>query len=347
MSHPRTVSFSAPSSVRKNPSEVPTLAQKYIKPRTRTSLVLSPVYIALTSILSAPACFVGDKGQGQVLPDVSGLTCEEVKALENGCCFDSDCVADEVCNASQEGQPGWCVDPSLTSAEGYSDSDTQNSMMDMEIGPDAATCEVGDQGCDCYGNDTCNDDLVCDQGICVEPEACDAYLFTSNDPVALTSFYGILDAEMACENDAFEAGLPSGWTPLLADTSTPAIHGDLSNLVDSTRFCLVTGEFVATLGNMKSLTDLQNPIYTGADGFVIDPIEGPSNLGREYALAIGTEDLDQPGSNDANCYGWSGGGNAIVGDASEVDGLKWKNDYTPACESSLEVVFACVREGSL
>ena len=72
---------------------------------------------------------------------------------------DSFCVADEVSTCSARGDSF----SSTTCEDGCNQAGTACQNDD---------CEVGEAGCDCYPNDTCNDDLECSAGICTSLGSC-------------------------------------------------------------------------------------------------------------------------------------------------------------------------------
>ena len=49
------------------------------------------------------------------------------------------------------------------------DMATDSDVISDEVAgdEDVATIPVGEKGGECYPNDTCNDDLICEKGICV------------------------------------------------------------------------------------------------------------------------------------------------------------------------------------
>ncbi len=92
--------------------------------------------------------------------------------LTEGCQTDSDCQSDRICAA------GECVDPSDGgSAQGTGGGggiDGSGGAAQSGGGEDDATggggdsCPSGQEGCECYGNNTCNAGLTCASNLCVD-----------------------------------------------------------------------------------------------------------------------------------------------------------------------------------
>ncbi len=111
----------------------------------------------------------------------SNEVCQKKDSVCVDCVVDADCDDDQWCN-----EVGLCIDELCATTDVFCDGDLLTSCAERgtgfvstecpvgcEANGDAAACIVpvcttGDEGCSCYPNDTCNGDLSCVSGLCVD-----------------------------------------------------------------------------------------------------------------------------------------------------------------------------------
>lgn len=109
---------------------------------------------------------VCDTGIGICVQCVADADCEETDLCGTG----GECVP-RVCQADE----AFCSGDDLTSCNARGDgfvTSTCEDGCDADAGEceGAGECEVGDEGCECYPNETCNEDLSCLSNFCVDPD---------------------------------------------------------------------------------------------------------------------------------------------------------------------------------
>ncbi len=176
----------------------------------------------------------------------------------------------------------------VTAGASSSSSSGSTSTTDAQSSGESSGCPIATLGCSCDG-ETCSDGLVCVDGLCEPPSACDVDLLEPNDEEAMPTLLG----EISDDDD--DGGSIFGTLDGPDDVDWYRYTGDddiLSN-VDPARFVKATGglrlcKFAECEGGIAD-TDFECPAETEA---------ATSPLGRPGCCAPAGIVLG-----DANCTG--------------------------------------------